>query len=405
MKKRISLRFILILCLTLLFVTSVAILAGCNQDEDPNEFVEGQGNTVQVVLDSLQDKLIAGSVDKVSNGYIDYRLKSGSPVPQPGVTKNTSAPVLEGYVFDGYYEGEVNEDGSITYGEKWDFSRKVTESMTLYGKWLVQYKIRVNFVLDGKLVGKYEESGVSGNAETVTSIKDPIWTDENKNYTYVQMFADEACTEPLVVSREQPFAHGCTQDNTVCNVYAQFIEGRWTLVRTASNLKTINAGSNLYLMNDIDMSELNTLDGGRTDITVANIFSGIIEGNGHTISNLHYFRQGKKTGTMDYTAYCFGLFAQISDATIRNVTFENCSVGGVVQMRNNISEEYFYGFIAGYAEGNCTFEGINFVNCELKPLQFNIALLSDAENEAERAKLEQNNFIGQGSDYQDYTWL
>lgn len=401
MKKQISLRFILILCLTLLFVTSIVVLAGCNQEEDPNEFVQEQGNTVQVVLDSLKDKIIADSVGKVSNGYIDYRLKDGSPVPQPGVTKDTSAPILEGYVFDGYYEGTIDEDGNVIYGEKWDFSRKVTESMTLYGKWLVQYKIRVNCVLDGKLGDHSEESGVSGNAETVTSIKQPVWAGN----TFVQMFVDEACTQPLVVSKEQPFAHGCTQDDAVCDVYAQFIEGSWTLVRTAADLRSISAGSRLYLMNDIDMSSLNTLEGGYTNITAANSFSGVIEGNGHTISNLHYFREGKRTGTVDFTAYCIGLFSQVNKATIRNITFENCSVGGVVQLQNTISNEYFYGFIAGNAEGECTFDGIKFVNCELEPLQFNIMLLNAEQNEAERAKLEQNNFIGQGSNYQNYMWL
>lgn len=378
MKKKFSLRLLLLLSLALLFVASVVVLSACNQDEDPFEFVAGQGNTVQVVLDSLK------------NGVIDYRLKPGSPIPEPGVTKDTTAPVAEGFLFDGYYEGTINDDGEVEYGEKWDFSRKVDKDTTLYGKWLIQYKIRVNYILNGQLQDRSESTNVSGNAETVNTIKQPVW----QGNTYVQMFLDKDCTEPLVVSKDQPFAHGCTQEDPVRDVYAQFIEGSWTLVRTASDLTTINGGSRLYLMNDIDMSSLN--QDGVTKMSAAESFSGVIEGNGYTISNMHYYRQGA-TGT-GYTSYCIGLFAQINGATIRNITFENCSVSGSIRKQ---SPEYMYGFIAGRTlvgteqHRESTFENISFVNCELKPLEFNILGVSDIE--AERDKIEQNFFIGDGS--------
>lgn len=394
MKKQF--KILCLVCLALIFVCSVAMLAACNDDTDPNEFVQGQGNTIRVVLDSKQDPLIKDSVEKMTNGYLDYRLKPDSPIPQPGVTKDTRAPVLEGFIFDGYYEGTLKDDGTVVYGAKWDFSRKVSESITLYGKWLIQYRIRVNFVVDGVLQNRSEDVLVVNNAETVTSVKEPSWSGN----TFVQMFTDAECTNPLTVSNSQPFTHGCTQDSPIREVYAQFIEGSWTLVKTASDLKSIKPGSRLYFMNDIDMSSMMGKNG-FTDISVADSFSGVIEGNGHTISNLHYFREGAK-GT-SYASYCIGLFAQVTGATIRNITFENCSVSGSIQVQNN---EYLFGFIAGRAtKGNdaqqeCIFDNITFVNCELKPLQFNILLLTPEQNEAERSKVEQNFFIGQGSDYQ-----
>lgn len=403
MKKR--LKTLCLACLTLILLLSVTILVACNDEIDPNEFVTEQGNTVQVILDSLQDPLIKDGVDKVTNGWLDYRIKPDSPIPQPGVTPNTTAPVLAGFIFDGYYEGEMNDDGTVTYGEKWDFTRKVSEPMTLYGKWIIQYRIRVNFVLDGVLQNRSEDVLVVDNTETVTSVKDPSWSGN----TFVQIFTDAECTEPLIASNEQPFTHGCTQDNPIREVYAQFIEGSWTLVKTASDLKTINPGSRLYFMNDIDMSSMFSDEKGFTDISVSESFSGVIEGNGHTISNLHYFREGSKGNS--YTSYCIGLFAQVTGATIRNITFENCSVSGSIQFQN-INGEYLYGFIAGRAtKGNdpttntpkeCVFEDITFVNCEceLKLLQFNIPLLTPEQNEAEKAKVEHNFFIGQGSDYQ-----
>ena len=373
-------RLITLIILALIVVTSVVVLAACSDDTDPNEYVTGQGNTIKVILDS------------VKSGVIDYRLKPGSPIPEPGKTSGTTAPIAEGFVFDGYYQGTKNDDGSITYGEKWDFTRKVTEDMTLYGKWLIQYKIRINYVLDGVLQqGQGSETKVANNSETITNLNDPSWSGN----TFVQLYSDLECTQELTISRDNPFAHGCTQDNPICNVYAKFIEGRWTLIRTASELLRISSGARLYLMNDIDMSSL--MKDVVTDMTADSEFKGIIDGNGHKILNLHYYREGKRTLPVDYTSYCIGLFAQLNGATIRNITFENCSVSGLVQAKNDV---YMYGFLAGRATGECKFENISFVNCELKTLQFKISGLSAEDNEAERDNLDTNFFVGYGSDYQ-----
>lgn len=379
MTKKISFRLLLLICLTLLCVASLVTLAACSTEEDPEDFVNQQGNTVRVLLDSIK------------SGVIDYRIKPGSPIPQPGVTPNTTAPTAEGFIFDGYYTGTKDANGNVTYGEKWDFSTKVNKDITLYGKWLKQYVVRVNFVLDGKLQDSGENYNVTNNATTISALRDPTWTGN----TFVQLYRDKECKQELVISTQSPFEHGCTQENPICNIYAKFIEGSWTLVRTATDLRSINAGSRLYLMNDIDMSPL--YKNGRTDITAADSFGGVIEGNGYTISNLHYVREGSSTGAISYSHYCVGLFAQLNKATIRNITFENCSVEGSIRRQNS---EYFYGFIAGRALGECTFENISFVNCELKELQFNIATLNSEQNEAEKEKLEQGFFVGDGSDYQ-----
>ena len=386
MKKIRKLLLLLILCLILVF--SVATLVACQEDEDPNEFVTGQGNTVKVTLDS------------VKAGVIDYRLKPGSPIPEPGVTKDTTAPTAEGFVFDGYYEGAVATDGSIIYGNKWDFSRKVDKDITLYGKWLIQYKIRIVYVLDGVVQETGEDVNISGNAEQMTSIKTPSWADN----TYVQTYSDPECKNELVVSKDNPFVHGCTQEEPVCKVYAKFIKGTWTLVRTANDLRGFRSGDSLYLMDDIDMSSLVKTDG-YTNMTVPDYFNGKIEGNGHTISNINYLREGT-TGTVKDTNNCLGLFAKLNGATVQNVTFKNCSVQGVVKqvVGSNPGDdkgEYFYGFLAGQAEG-CQFANIKFVDCELKPLQFDIKgkNLTAEQEAAERAKIQQNFLVGEGSNYE-----
>lgn len=386
-------KLLLISVLVLILVFSVTTLVACQEEENPNDFVNGQGNTVRVILDCTRDPLVKDSVDKMpSSCYIDYRIKPGSPIPEPGVTKNTTAPSVDGYVFDGYYEGFIDTDGVLQYGNKWDFSKPINEDLTLYGKWLIQYKIRIVYVLDGVKQDKSEDVNVSANAAQVTSVKSPSWSGN----TYVQTYTNPECTEELVVSRDKPFIHGCTQENPVREVYAKFIAGTWTLIRTADNLRTIRSGDNLYLMNDVDMSSLNNTNG-YTEMSIPNTFSGAIEGNGYKISNLNYLREGKSTLPLDYTSYCFGLFARLNGASIKNITFENCSVQGVVQQQNN---EYFYGFLAGQAE-KCEFDNIKFVGCTLNTLQFKIKnkTLTAEEEAAEREKIEQNFFVGEGSNY------
>lgn len=356
------------------------LLVACNEEEDPNEFVQEQGNTVQVILDSTADPLIKDKADKMSNGTIDYRLKPGSPIPEPGVTKNTTAPTLEGYLFVGYYEGAVGDNGVLYYGNKWDFSTKVSSDMTLYGKWVIQYKIRINYVLDGTLSEEYEDVGVLNNAASVSTVKTPSWAGN----TFVQMYRDAACTDELVVSSTQQFEHGCDQDNPICNVYAKFISGVWTLVRTANDLKSVSAGARLYLLDDIDMSSLNDADG-YTQWSLPNDFIGTIDGDGHTISNINYRRVGTNIATGPATNNHFGLFGRINNATIKNITFDNCTVEGVV---NRQSAEYFYGFIAGREMGECTLDNISFVNCTLKQLNFAFSGYTDAMFDTEMNKVD-----------------
>ena len=397
MKK--SLKILLLLVLSLLLAASTILLVACNENVDPNEFAKDQGNTVRVILDSMSDPLIKNLEnldEKMSYGIIDYRLKPFSPIPEPGVTKDTNAPVLEGYIFQGYYEGTV-ENGNLIYGKKWDFSRKVNVDMTLYGKWVVQYKIRINYVINGQLAGQYEDVNVAGNAESVTSIKEPSWTGN----TFVQMYDNASCEKghELVVSSAKPFTHGCTQDAPIRNVYAQFMEGSWTLVRTASDMKTISAGARLYLMNDIDIATLGLDKDGYAKWSVPDDFTGVIEGNGFTISNFNFRRTGTNNAKNPATNNYLGLFSRLDGATIRNVTFKNCTVTGVVQYQQK-TDYYYYGFIAGEVMRESTLDNITFDNCQLKELQFTFRgfdNLSEEDKAKERAKILEG--VGDGSTY------
>ena len=376
MKKKIQ-KSILLIILSLLFVVSVVVLAACDNEKDPNAIVEGKGNTVKVVLDSIK------------SGTHDYRLKPGSPIPEPGKTEGTTAPVAEGFIFDGYYEGTLDSNGNVIYGDKWDFSRKVSQDMTLYGKWLIQYKIRVNFVLDGKVQAQFEDVYVPNNVEQLTSIREISWSGN----TFLQLYEDNECKQELEISTERPFKHGCTQEEPVREIYAKFMAGVWRLVKAATDLRTVNTNTNIYLLNDIDMATLANSEG-YSNVTIPAEYKGTIDGNGYTIKNLNFYRKGT-TGSNRESNYCLGLFSTLSGATIRNITFENCTVtGSVGQLLTQVGQEYFYGFLAGQAK-NSVLQDIKFVNCTLNPLQFEIRNLTPEKEAEERTKIVQDSFIGE----------
>ncbi len=118
-------------------------------------------------------------------------------------------------------------------------------------------------------------------------------------------------------------------------------------------------GVTVYLMNDLDLSELGKTDDGEP-VSFSPIganssyFKGTFDGQGHTIKNM--YQSGWALG-FDWDHYgTIGLFAYLWNATIKNLTIENaeCFVEG-----GNV------GAIAGCAWGDCTFENIRIKNSEL----------------------------------------
>ncbi len=378
-------KLLFILAVALTAAVCAAVLCACSEPVTKDEIldeIKGNGNTVNVRLDCLNGEVI------------NYWLKPGSVVPQPGVTANVSLPLRENYVFKGFYEGSMGENNTVEYGGQWDFTTKVTEETVLYAKWEPQFKIRIVFVMDGVAqTGQSAEMNVYNNVSSLTSVIEPSWAGN----TFVNIYTTEDCGgEPLKVSSSQPYIHGCTEAEPVKLLYAKFIPGSWKLVYTASDLTTIYAGNNIYLMDDIDFSSRNDGETGLTSGFSVNsaTFVGSIEGNGHTISNLNYLRVGDRGTGKNY----IGLFTRVKDVTIRNVTFKDCSVTGQVSRSESV---YYYGFLAGEAAGENVFENIVFDNCTLNPLTFGF-LPSTATPEqiaAETAKVQQSFFIAEGTDY------
>lgn len=85
------------------------------------------------------------------------------------------------------------------------------------------------------------------------------------------------------------------------------------------------------------------------------VFSGIFDGQGHTIYNI-YQNVEQLRGVYNDTQYnaAMGLFGHVEDATVRNLFLGNFTIGGA---------DTDVGCVAAYASGECTFENISLVGC------------------------------------------
>ncbi len=148
----------------------------------------------------------------------------------------------------------------------------------------------------------------------------------------------------------------------------------WIAVRDIDDLYSIrnNLAGNYILMNDIDLTD-DLAEGGDYDsgngwepigitATGCNEFTGIFDGNGHTLTG---FRIDIKSVNSGYTGtYYSGLFG-INSGTIKNLSFENA-------YQSTIDRAIYAGVIAGYNKGTiqncnvdatCNFIGKNNINC------------------------------------------
>ena len=142
-----------------------------------------------------------------------------------------------------------------------------------------------------------------------------------------------------------PYTHAHDDANPAETVYAKFIEGNYRVVSKPSDLRSVSAGANYYLLNDIDMSEVGK-------VSFPDTYSGTFLGNGHKILNLTVEKNQTKSGT------AYGLFNRLAGgAVLRDVTFENLQVK--VNL-NNLQNQMLLqlGALAGLCDDDVTVENV-----------------------------------------------
>lgn len=321
--KKTGLLAILVLSLVLLFSA-----CSSNREQEKLDRLEQDGYVCKVTIDFCGGT--AGGNEKQL-----YYAKPDSLMFTPGADgTNTEGPIRSGYHVKEYYVREKAADGSETE-RTWDFGQdRITGDLTLYCRWAKNYSVRIRY---GEDFAQALNVSVSDENPSVSRFTAPKW----EGHTLIGYYYDEAYTRPVVF----PYIHAHDDANPAETVYAKFIEGNFRVISKPSDLKSVSAGANYYLLNDIDMSEAGK-------ISFPDTYSGKFLGNGHRILNLTVEKSQSKAGT-DY-----GLFNRLaSGAVLRDVTFENLQVK--INLNNQQNQMLLQlGALAGRCDEGVTVENV-----------------------------------------------
>lgn len=335
---------LLLLCCALLVSAAVGVTACTEESKTPQEM----GYTVKVTYD-----FNGGSFNGEES--MDFYYKENSPALRPGDNSVLGEIVYPGYYLSGWLVSEGRGEDAVPTGEYWDFdSDRVEADIVLVAEWTKNPYVEVVYLdMEGNRLdlpaGRSEPSSGSGTV----ILRDA----EVDGYTFYGYFLDEDCT--------QPFDHGKDSVSVVYDpdspdyhktVYAKLLDGEWFIMRSTNDfdLLSAHASDQIYLDADLDLTNLVGRPGTWSGLTS---FSGVFEGNGHTISNFTTtLRQsGGRTN--------YGLFGELGEnAVIRGVRFENIELSLSISSNASVN----YGFLCGYAGSGASVSEVSFENCSLR---------------------------------------
>lgn len=309
---------------------SLLVLSSCGEDgsEKPYDFL--------VTFDYNAEGLVTETPE---NQYLGVK-RGGLVGLKPGQNDDFKEAVITHYFIEGWYTAKTAEDGSalrdtdgkVILDREWNFTEDtVTSDITLYAKLTRQSTITFTDI-DTDEVLKVQR-GKPGATES-----DPL-PPSKKGYTLLGYYLDKEKTTPFTF----PYTYG-EGDITV---YADFIEGEYTLVNDAASLlKCIRGNKNAYLTCDIDASK----------ITWASVtYNGKIAGNGHKVTGLKIETVCSKRDGETYGLLFRSLGAK---AKISDIAFEDVEMSVTVGTNGTYAVAAIaYGVSAGATLENVTVTG------------------------------------------------
>ena len=315
-------KIIPIVILALALFVSLTLLGACQTTTKKYDYLVtfdyNVGNTYKQE-NSLDDRAVQLFLGVSENSLVGLK---------PGKRNDFAALTFSGYYCDDKWylpqldsEGNVvkDEDGIVALGEEWDFATmRVTENITLYAS-LIQ-KVEMKFVdSETDEVVKTITDGEPGKVRQRPSTRQQP---SKENYTLYEYYADKECTQVF----SWPYTFG-DEDVTV---YVKFIEGYWSIVKTAKEFVSA-LGGNIYVDADLDFAAENV------NWSVIEKLNAEINGNGHTLSNISI----SHTFNRNNVAYC-ALFGTLGEqANIHDVNFTNISVNTTVSLTGDYNLAMF----------------------------------------------------------------
>ena len=234
--------------------------------------------------------------------------------------------------------------------------------LTLYAAWAPIYKVEVYDLETKNLLGTCEL-----NPNVGTELALPHWDDasgqmkmdtfpQKEGSTYLAAYYDENGTQPV---QEQTITHPGTvnkENGTVQNetlkIYTAWKAGQWYRISTAKQFADNFSLTGCYEI----QSNLDFTDVIWPTACMHGNFSGVIEGNGYTFSNISL----EQTNTNKVYTGLFGTLTE--NASVRDVTFQNVTL--TVKKGSRLNGVAF-GLLAGNLAAETAAQDIRFQDCRI----------------------------------------
>ena len=373
--------------LVLVGLLTIAFACGCADESTPYEINDSENYTVSVKYDAnggifttntsvIVDSYNISEMNKNVDGQVEIALLS----PDNTSRKNDAFKAINnGHFLAGWYteRNEVTDaEGkkSYTYSGKWDFEKDTLKVdpegeysseipvVTLYAAWVPMFEIEF-YSLDN---GEYLDSYVF-DPTLESEINVPAWSEETgsiemykfperSGYTFKTAYYDEnrqsAVSTNLVNHPGTVDYLTGTSKDSVLKLYIDWTEGEWYhIYNTKQLVKNASVNGNYEIHADLDFTD----EIWPSSFMYGN-FSGVINGNGHKISNVEL----TQTNNSKVNA---GLFGNLTDtASISNITFENVNL--IIKAGTRVVGTS-YGVFAGTISNNAIINNVNILNSTL----------------------------------------
>lgn len=336
--------------LACMLLAVLLLFAGCGAEETPYEINDGENYTVSVKFDAN-----GGIFTTNTSVIVDSYSLTDLPVNGAGEAEiallptdsslrgnDAFAPINNGYFLAGWYAERVetlDESGKpvFAYSHRWDFdSDRVTVDpggsyssaqpvLTLYAVWVPLFEVRFCDLATGEYLDSF-----TFDPQAEHKLKVPQWNIETgavemydfpkrDGFTFNSAYYDAAGTQPaegaLAHTGVVDYASGTAKD-PVMTVYVDWLEGDWYHIYNVEQfLDHASVAGSYVIHSDLDFTD----EIWPSSLMYGN-FSGTIQGNGHTFSNITL----EQTNNSKVNAGLFGHLteeASITDLKLDKVSF------------------------------------------------------------------------------------
>ncbi|MBD5632327.1 MAG: hypothetical protein HDP34_03775 [Clostridia bacterium] len=347
MKSKTRLKLLLI-CSSALVASFAAFAAGCAVGAPTTDSILEENNAKDQCITYYA---AGGTFDGDELTEKNMYFVANSPFYTFTDASGESTLVRVGYIFNGWYKVETDENGEpkfnadgtpiltsdevnatnrIQQGEHWyvaaDWIRDQFVSIRLGGNATIKGTDGKDYTGGDEIAQK--NFGKSGTL-SLTDASPMASTD----YTFLQYYTDENCTQLLTGSITKP-----ESGNAV--VYAKYIQGVYDIVRNSSQVRSmlvnLNADKAYYIYTTAkETGEERVIDCQGMQISFkTGEFNCRIEGNGYTIKNLNFVNDVTSVSA-GQTYSIFGSFTE--KASVSNLAFSDVTASVNAGMRANVS--------------------------------------------------------------------